>query len=90
LLVHLAVKLTSEDGRALHADTDQLRLAFLELGRISREIDALEARPDVSAHHPLLMSLQACRAALLRMADARMHGRSRHSLELSFDETQLS
>lgn len=86
------MKLTNEDGRALRADTDQLRLAFLELGRISREIDELEARPDVSLHHPLLMSLRGCRAALLRMADARLRrdaGLRRHSLELSFDELSL-
>ena len=84
------MKLTNEDGRALRADTEQLRLAFFELGRISREISELEARPEVSSHHPLLRSLRACRTALLRMADARMQGRDRHSLELSFDETQLS
>lgn len=85
-----AMKLTNDDGRALRTDTDQLRLAFLELGRISREIEALEARADTSAHQPLLISLRACRAALLRMADGRLRGRGKHSLELTFDETVLS
>lgn len=88
------MKLTNDDGRALRADTDQLRLAFLELGRISREISELESRPDVSSHHPLLMSLRGCRAALLCMADARMSAtrrrrEGRHSLELSFEESSL-
>ena len=84
------MKLTNDDGRALRTDTDQLRLAFLELGRISREIEELEARTDVSTHLPLLNSLRACRAALLRMADGRLRGRGKHSLELTFDESVLS
>ena len=80
------MKLTNDDGRALRTETDQLRLAFLELGRISREIEEFEARADASAHQPLLISLRSCRTALLRMVDGRLRGRGRHNLELSFEE----
>lgn len=60
------------DGEALEAEHAQLRLAFIELGRIEREIHELEPRVRDEADHALLASLRACRRALLQMAFTRL------------------
>lgn len=69
------MKATNEVGRAQAEGSSQLRLALIELGRIEREIAALENRPYDPQEYDLLASLRSCRSALLRMADVWMRRR---------------
>lgn len=50
----------------------QLRLALVELARIEREIAELEQRPAALRDEEPLLSLRACRTALLRTALLRL------------------
>jgi len=55
-------------------NTNQLRLALIELHRIEREIAELEPRAIERDEVDLLQALRACRATLLRVVDGRMAG----------------